>query len=113
MMNEEVLRLLLPQPEPVLDELSQSVTDWVLEQASPQVQELLRLRRTQGVERYGGELRSYNGRDPRCDLLQELTDAVLYAAQVAIEYPSAWARVRVGRLLHEVEGLAREIEEDT
>jgi len=47
--------------------------------------QVMRQRRQLGIERYGTPLQPLNGRDAARDLREELLDAVVYAAQVAIE----------------------------
>jgi hypothetical protein len=63
-----------------------SVTDAAIERTSSTiVLELLLARREQGRARYGTELCGWNGRDSTADLVQELTDALLYATQREME----------------------------
>ncbi len=76
--------MLAPQPDPVGGEgsvVDDLVVDLLYRIGHPRVAELLQERRRQGVERYGSELRYRNGRDPDCDLIQELVDALMYAQQ--------------------------------
>lgn len=47
--------------------------------------QVMRQRRQLGIERYGTPLQPLNGRDAVRDLREELLDAVVYAAQVAVE----------------------------
>jgi hypothetical protein len=47
--------------------------------------DLFRLRRQQGLDRYGTVLQACNGRDARADLVQELVDAKGYMAQLLME----------------------------
>lgn len=79
--------LLTEQPNPTGSGASITDSLLVLErvQGSELLRELFRLRRGQGRARYGVELRAGNGRDPRRDLVQELTDAALYAEQDRME----------------------------
>lgn len=46
----------------------------------------IRERDSMGTMKYGVALHSHNGRDPKIDLLQELLDAIAYAAQCAMEH---------------------------
>ena len=48
---------------------------------------LLESRRAIGIERYGRELETHNGRDVIRDLVEELADAYAYATQAALESP--------------------------
>lgn len=78
---------LAPQPAPVQTERSRSVTDAAAFEPglNNKIRALLDARRAQGIERYGVELQSYNGRDPRCDQLQEAVDGYVYAVQEWME----------------------------
>jgi hypothetical protein len=78
---------LAPQPPPTHSEESRSVTDWLTNGPSldPELVELLIARREQGRARYGTELETHNGRDPRVDALQEALDLVAYLGQAAME----------------------------
>ena len=67
----------LHQDGPTEDENSKSVTDLVIQD--------LKDRREGGVEKYGKELLTHNGRDPLIDLYQELVDAVVYLRQALQE----------------------------
>lgn len=44
-------------------------------------------RREHGIRKYGTALQAGNGRDPRLDLYEELTDALLYLKQDLVERP--------------------------
>jgi hypothetical protein len=79
--------LLAPQPAPTSAERSRSVTDWMLEEQGmpPELVELLVARREQGRARYGTELETHNGRDPRVDALQEAVDLIVYLGQAVME----------------------------
>jgi hypothetical protein len=102
--------MLAPQPAPV--EGKGSVVDDLVDairQARPLcgVVDLLPIRQQQGRERYGTELQYDNGRDPRCDLLQELVDALVYASQA--NNGSAEHSVRLRLLLDLTWDLQREL----
>ena len=85
---------LAPQPDPVGG--TASVTAWLLREVpshcphedAARVCALLEERRRQGIERYGAELWTRNGRDARLDLLQELVDALGYVAQAHLQRPT-------------------------
>ena len=63
----------LQDPKPGRD----SVTDMVIKD--------LEERRIFGVKKYGGELKSFNGRSPLIDAYQEALDLCLYLRQAIIE----------------------------
>jgi hypothetical protein len=46
---------------------------------------LLNERHEQGLEKYGQDLMTFDGRDPWADLIQELVDAVFYAERLRME----------------------------
>lgn len=74
----DTAEMLAPQPPPTGN--GRSVTDLALERIEhPFCRELLLARRQQGIERYGTELRTGNGRCTKADLLQELVDGLIYA----------------------------------
>jgi hypothetical protein len=84
--DPRVRRWLAPQPEPTGE--GRRVTEWLLGYIGddePLMQDVILHRRVQGIHRYGVELRAHNGRDALCDEAQELTDALLYAAQQRME----------------------------
>lgn len=99
--------LLAPQPAPTGE--GPSVTDWVLslQQLSPELRDLVEVRRIQGTARYGTELRARNGRDALADQMQEAVDGLLYAATEVLDTLGAdrraWRRFHTWRGL--VEGL--------
>lgn len=72
--------LLEPQPPPTGE--GESVTDLAM---SYQFKQLLEKRRKQGLERYGTELRTHNGRWALADMTQEAVDGLLYATQYVHE----------------------------
>ena len=104
--------LLAPQPSPVRTERSQSVTDFLLSETvnrRPMLAALLRARRDQGIERYGAELTTHNGRSARCEALQEAVDLAVYLGQETLEAPTEWEReaaafdfLTVERLIHRI-----------
>lgn len=47
--------------------------------------DLMIKRRQLGIDRYGTPLQPFNSRDAKRDLREELLDATVYAAQVAVE----------------------------
>jgi hypothetical protein len=76
--------ILAPEPPPQGE--GPSVTTYALGQTEDmRVRALLEVRRRQGIERYGTELRAHNGRLALADLIQEQVDALLYSAQLAME----------------------------
>lgn len=114
--------MLAPQPPPDSCALSESVTDWLLGRlevglatgAYPpdlgRVAELLRLRREQGLERYGTELTTRNGRNPTVDALQEALDLLVYLTQAHIEAPGGDSLLEVGVALEHVTRLSGRLE---
>jgi hypothetical protein len=85
-------QLLAEQPAPVESAGSVEVYPEVyaiarahLANVAPETIEVLRQRRQQGIERYGRELHTDNGRNAWADLAQELVDAAMYAAQIVLE----------------------------
>jgi hypothetical protein len=124
---ELIRRWLEPQPAPVGDGLS--VTDWLLQVAPLIVPELrdpanprpwnlfealVLGRREQGLERYGTELRAFNGRNPTIDQLQEVVDETLYATQALMEHAGDGGdvnrRYRLGLAIRMLLDLAHELE---
>lgn len=65
------------QPEPEKSGLSVSVTQSVIDD--------LNFRRSQGIQKYGMELFTFNGRDALTDRYQELLDAACYTKQALLE----------------------------
>lgn len=65
------------QPNPVVVEGAQSVNDWLID--------YLNNRRELGKQKYGMEVMAPNGREPLLDLIDELADAMVYAAQAYLE----------------------------
>jgi hypothetical protein len=59
----------------------ESVTDALIED--------LRTRRLQGIQEYGVELQTHNGRRALVDLYEELIDAALYLKQYLMEQEDA------------------------
>ena len=106
--------MLEPQPDPIPG--GPSVTDWVLAQLAaagvdPIVAELVRIRREQGIARYGTELTAHNGRDVRCERVQEAVDLLLYGGQESMERgDSDLDELFDARLVDEITALARELE---
>lgn len=95
-----------PQPAPVRTEKSQAVLPVALnavhlpngvaelvvaalggclDMPPDEIQKALIARAEDGVKKYGTPLMSFNGRDAREDLRQELLDALMYAAQCQME----------------------------
>jgi hypothetical protein len=110
--------MLVPEPDPETPPVAESVTDWLVQRlladSSQPVSLVVRLlleRREQGRERYGTELYTRTGRRARVDLVQELTDAALYAAQDMMERPSGRSMARLGMILGLLGDLASELEE--
>ena len=102
------IRLMIePQPAPVNTEESKEVTVDVDEAMYPRAARLLRERKAFGLRKYGTPLKTFNGRDPRVDELQELLDAQCYRAQGAMEGRGVGI---VGAYLPKIEELARDIE---
>ncbi len=64
-----------PQPHPVLGR--ENVVKYVLED--------LRKRREMGIEKYGTELQTHNGRMALWDAYQEMLDMVIYLRQYILE----------------------------
>lgn len=100
--------LLKPQPAPVInEELSQSVTDhlsgqliWAARRDLERDQRkaagvylenviALKRRRAAGIDTYGTELTTHNGRNALADAYQEALDGQLYACQHGMELESA------------------------
>ena len=107
--------MLAPQPAPARSDRSESVTDWLLDRidgsqpgSGPLMQLLIR-RRAQGIERYGQELLTHDGRDPNVDALQEAVDLLIYLAKAEMEHPTGWPEEMgatietVLRLVHRLE----------
>lgn len=65
------------QPKPVRDIRSRSVTDAVIAD--------MQFRRGQGIQKYGTELLSHNGRDSLVDAYQEALDLAVYLKQCLME----------------------------
>lgn len=110
-------QMLEPQPAPVGG--GSSVANWLfLRLEDDLVAELVQLRRGQGVERYGTELRMGNGRDPLVDALQEAVDLLMYLAQARMVAEHGLpeirdrASARVHRAVELVAELARELREE-
>lgn len=82
------------QPDPTGD--GAPVLPWVREriQSAGLIADL-EARALLGMERYGTPLRAHNGRDALADLYQEALDAVMYAAQWAMEEPGERGDVMV------------------
>ena len=102
-------QLLTPQPAPVpapegLMQKPNDVLAMAIDPAGPAlIADLFRLRRQQGLDRYGTVLQACNGRDVRADLVQELVDTKAYLAQLLGEImvtqrPSAAANQVITRL---------------
>ena len=111
--------MLVPEPDPETPPVAESVTDWLvlrlLLDPSQQVTLVMRLlleRREQGRERYGTELYTRCGRRARVDLVQELTDSALYAAQDVMERPTSRTMARLGMILGLLGDLASELEQE-
>lgn len=74
------------QPMSRLSERSKSVADWLVKsgQVGGLEDEIL-ARRSAGVEKYGIELTTHNGRRPLVDAYQEVLDLIVYLAQADME----------------------------
>lgn len=77
------------QQAPVLSEQSRPVLEWLMQDQGHlmrgSVWDLLESRTALGIQRYGQALHSYNGRDALQDCLEEVIDAIQYAAQMSME----------------------------
>jgi hypothetical protein len=82
-----------PQPPPQQSEWSEGVTLGLLKTlrahgigADNAIAQDLLARREAGMEKYGTELMTFNGRDSEVDAYQELLDAVVYYTQFRMEW---------------------------
>ena len=73
-------------PIPTKNEKSRPVCTSLIEKSSSDIVKfLIGERRKFGIEKYGTELMSHNGRNMKKDLLEELIDALVYCEGVIIE----------------------------
>lgn len=81
--------ILSDQPDPSMSADSSPITPWLVEylrkQGEHAIADLVVHRRGQGIERYGVELHSFNGRRALKDQAQELVDLIMYQAQELVE----------------------------
>lgn len=90
----------IPQPPPEPGRVD--VADVVIEDIQARVEA--------GLLKYGTKLQTFNGRDARWDLYQELIDAVMYLRQEMLErpfVPSAPDREMLRSLADELDGALR------
>jgi hypothetical protein len=70
-----------------LSERSKSVADWLVRSGQVAgVDDAILERRAVGVEKYGIELVTFNGRRPLLDAYQEALDLIVYLAQEDMEH---------------------------
>jgi hypothetical protein len=70
------------QPMSRLSERSKSVADWLVRSGQVGgIEDEILARRSAGIEKYGIELTSHNGRRPLIDAYQEVLDLIVYLAQ--------------------------------
>lgn len=80
-----------PEPRPGGESVTLSLLSYLDFRARTKalLEDDLMARRDLGIERYGTELTTENGRDPLVDAYQEALDLALYLRQAAITGPSA------------------------
>ena len=100
-----------PEPPPELSERSEPVFPFIIEQlrnakynteTANWLADLLEERRNFGLQKYGQELHTHNGRDAIEDARQELGDLVVYLTQASMEGRSK----EVGDLLSKMRTIA-------
>lgn len=80
MLDHDISELVNGEPEPNNGNNSESVTEFAIR--------LLVARREKGIEKYGVELMTNNGRDALADAVGEAADLFLYLLQLYMEKQS-------------------------
>ena len=100
------------QPMSRLTERSKSVADWLVKSGQVGgIEDEILARRAAGIEKYGIELTSHNGRRPLVDAYQEVLDLIVYLAQADMEAGRRYPHNRTMTVIWLARELRRNLED--